>query len=113
MIMNMKPKIREIIRRYNASGNGSDIRIDEVDIDGDELEEDMCEGGVNDMREDNYGRFNQETALRRATKMDNQELILMDGDDRKNFLQHEATTVYCIGGMSWMSTTFCGAHVRC
>jgi hypothetical protein len=25
--------------------------------------------------------------------MDNQELILKDGDDRKNFLQHEATTV--------------------
>ena len=31
MIMFMKPKLREIIRRYNASGNGSDMRIEEHD----------------------------------------------------------------------------------
>ena len=92
LIMSMKHKLREIIRRYNASGNGSDMRIDNVDIDGDELEA-MREGGVNEMSEDNYGRFNRVTSLRRAVKMGDQELILKDGDDRKSFLQHEATTL--------------------
>jgi hypothetical protein len=92
MMQHMKPKLREIIRRYNASGNGSDMRIDDHDIDVEEREDSMREAVLNETSADNFGRFNRETALRRATTLNDEDLILKDGDDRANFLKYESLT---------------------
>jgi hypothetical protein len=88
MIQYYKPKLRDIIRRYNASGNGSDMRIDDHDIDMEEREDSMCVAVL-----DKSGRFNRETAVRRATTLNDGDLILKDGDDRANFLRYESSTL--------------------
>ena len=51
LLQDMKSRLRDIVRRYNASGNGSDMRICEYDSDDERLIEE---------NEDTYGRFNQE-----------------------------------------------------
>jgi hypothetical protein len=75
----MKAKLRTIVGRYNASGNGSDMVIlDSAD-----------ENYTVEQNELTYGRFNSEKALEVARAEQNHELLLKDGDDWSNFLQHK------------------------
>lgn len=39
------------------------------------------------MSEETYGRFNKARAIARATKIGDDDLVMMDGDDRQSFLQ--------------------------
>ncbi|KAL3793247.1 hypothetical protein HJC23_000789 [Cyclotella cryptica] len=77
IMSSMKKKVVDIIRKYNMSGNGSDMAKfyeDDEDI-----------GGAEDTRE-TYGRFNRDLAIKRAHAKGREDLVLMDGDDRKEFL---------------------------
>ena len=77
VMASMKKKVVKIIRKYNLSGNGSDMAEHDYDEDG--------VGGAEDTQL-TYGRFNKDLAVRRAQKKGRGDLILMDGDDRKEFL---------------------------
>ena len=58
MLTDQKGKLRDIIHRYNLSGNGSDMAVYEGDTDEDD--------GPADESEATYGHFNSERAARRA-----------------------------------------------
>ena len=73
----MKKKVVEIIRKYNLSGNGSDMAKHDF------YEEGV--GGAEDTQQ-NYGRFNKELVVKRAQTKGRNDLVQMDGDDRKEFL---------------------------
>lgn len=85
MMMDRRGHLRDIVRRYNKSGNGSDMALFDEDSEG---EDEIVEN------EDTYGRFNKERARRRASrrKDDNgrvrNDLKIVDGDDRGSFLLH-------------------------
>ena len=81
IISDMKTKLKDIIRRYNLSGNGSDMAKHDDDTDDDGGEEET---------QDNYGRFNKELAIKRARRKGREDLIVMDGDDRACFLKHHS-----------------------
>jgi hypothetical protein len=84
LMQDMKPKLREIIRRYNASGNGSDMhRTDDDSND----ERDVM------MNEATYGRFNHDWSLKHVESMHNQELLLKDGNDQSSFLKYESSAL--------------------
>jgi hypothetical protein len=83
-MQDMKPKVREIIRRYNASGNKSDMHRTDFDSDDDH---DVM------MNEATYGRFNHDWSLKRAESMHNQELLLKDGDDQSSFLKYKSSAL--------------------
>lgn len=72
-----KTNLRGIINKYNASGNGADMAKHDCD------EDDV--GGAAES-EETYGRFNSELAKKRAELKGEEDLLLMDGDDRKNFI---------------------------
>ena len=81
VLQDMKTRLRDIIKRYNSSGNGSDMVIYEEDSDADDRIV------VND--DTTYGRFNKDKALKRAQKKNDDSLLLTDGDDRSSFLRHQ------------------------
>ena len=66
-----------MIKNYNASGNGSDMAKHDCDEDGVGSEEESQE---------NFGRFNRELAKKRAVLMGQDDLLLVDSDDRSSFL---------------------------
>ena len=84
LMQDMKPKLREIIRRYNASGNGSDMCRTDDDSD-DEWDVTMNEA--------TYARFNHDWSLKCAESMHNQELLLKDGDDRSSFVKYTSSAL--------------------
>ncbi|EJK72198.1 hypothetical protein THAOC_06291 [Thalassiosira oceanica] len=75
---------------YNMSGNGSDMRVlNDVDSDCEEVEK-LEKAGLDNrsrMSEGTYERFNKAHAIARATKIGDDDLVMMDGDDRQSFLQ--------------------------
>ena len=79
LIQDMKNRLREMIDRYNTSGNGSDMLIHDYDSD------DEC--GIID-NESTYGRFNKKRATKRDMKSNNTGLAARNGDDRSSFLRH-------------------------
>ena len=82
LMQDMKPKLREIIRRYSASGNGSDMRGTDDDSN-DEWDVTMNESA--------YGRFNHDWSLKHVEPMHNLELLLKDGNDRSSFLKYKSS----------------------
>ena len=72
-----KSHLRTMIKNYNASGNGSDMAKHDCDEDG--------MGGEEESQE-NFGRFNRELAKKRAELKGQDDLLLVDGDDRSSFL---------------------------
>jgi hypothetical protein len=80
IIQDIKSRMREMIRRYEASGNGSDMAT--FDEDGEDYER------PSEVTADNYGRFNSELAKMRAAARRDPMLILKDGDDRASFLKN-------------------------
>ncbi|KAL7536665.1 hypothetical protein ACHAWF_005529 [Thalassiosira exigua] len=84
LIQDAKGKLRDIIRRYNLSGNGSDIATfdDDTDDEDEVLEEEAT-----------YGRFNAARALRRANRRGVETIKLADGDDRASFLKHNPYSI--------------------
>ncbi|EJK74100.1 hypothetical protein THAOC_04246 [Thalassiosira oceanica] len=117
-LQDQKHKIRPIVNNYNASGNGSDMMVmEDIDSDSEELHnfnDDEDEG--DDRRrprteccEDNWGRFKAERAQKRAQRLlervdsDDierrthlQELVMMNGDDRRSFLRGQPTSLLYI-----------------
>ena len=83
MIAHHKTKLRGLIRRYNVSGNGSDMA--KFDEDTDNEEEEIIED------EDTYGRFNEARAIRRSScrTKERPDLQTTNGDDRASFLLHQ------------------------
>ena len=85
MIRDHKAKLREMIRKYHLSGNGSDMANFEDDTDN---EEEVLEC------EETYGKFNAERASRRAHRRKTGKgesmvnLTTVDGDDRSSFLKN-------------------------
>jgi hypothetical protein len=79
LMSGQKKKLRDMIQKYNASGNGSDMASHPEDVEGD--------GGKLES-EGTYGRFNIELAKKRCRYNDQQDLLVFDGDDRKNFLKN-------------------------
>ena len=85
MVMDRKGHLRDIVRRYNMSGNGSDMALFDEDTD---AEDDIVEN------EDTYSRFNVDRAKRRASRRKDkhgnpiEDLKIVDGDDRGSFLSH-------------------------
>ena len=77
VMASMKKKVVEIIRKYNLSGNGSDMAKHDFDEEG--------VGGAEETQQ-TYGRFNKDLAVKRAQTKGRNDLVLMDGDDRKEFL---------------------------
>lgn len=117
-LQDQKHKIRPIVNNYNASGNGSDMMVmEDIDSDSEELHnfnDDEDEG--DDRRrprteccEANWGRFKAERAQKRAQRLlervdsDDierrthlQELVMMNGDDRRSFLRGQPTSLLYI-----------------
>ena len=79
IVQDMRTKLRDIIRRYNLSGNGSEMAKHDGDDDGD--------GGIEET-EESYGRFNKDLAIKRARRKGREDLVVIDGDDRASFLKH-------------------------
>eukprot|EP00956_Cyclotella_meneghiniana_P023472 scaffold45715_cov37-Cyclotella_meneghiniana.AAC.3 len=72
-----KKKVMNTIAKYNLSGNGSDMAVVEHDQDG--------EGGALES-EETYGRFKQDLAIKRAQRSGREDLLIINGDDRREFL---------------------------
>ncbi len=79
LLQDFKTKLRDMIKRYNASGNGSDMMVCDYDSD---------DARVVEENEETYGRFNSGRAKKRAEAKGDQALILKNGDDRQAFLRH-------------------------
>ena len=94
-----KKKVMETIRKYSLSGNGSDMAIFPDDESG-EYSYFICyifillltmfivllgEGGALES-DKTYGRFNRDLAIKRAQRQGRDDLLIINGDDRKEFL---------------------------
>ena len=89
LLTDQKGKLRDIIHRYNMSGNGSDMAVYEGDTD----EEDGAAERSTES-EATFGRFNAEGAQRRAMRREGLEYLqMMNGDDRKEFLRSAPTDI--------------------
>ena len=89
LLTDQKGKLRDIIHRYNMSGNGSDMAVYEGDSD----EEDGAAERSTE-NEATFGRFNAGRAQRRAMRREGLEYLQMtNGDDRKEFLRSAPTDI--------------------
>ncbi|EJK77522.1 hypothetical protein THAOC_00644, partial [Thalassiosira oceanica] len=118
-LQDQKHKIRPIVNNYNASGNGSDMLVmDDIDSDCEELHNFNDDEDESDDRrrprtescEANWGRFkaeraHQKRAQRLLERVDSddierrnhlQELVMMNGDDRRSFLRGQPTSLLYI-----------------
>lgn len=82
----MKKKVVEIVQKYNLSGSSSDVAKHDFD--------DEDAGGASDT-ELTYDKFNKQLVMKRAQQKGQNYLVMMDGDDRKEFL-HDVSSY--IGG---------------
>ena len=121
-MQDMKTRMRNIVGKYNRSGNGSDMRVMDDDSNIEDLDEQTttpkrnevsqqsCEPFVDIIcklinylftyffiipksNEKTFGCFNSQRALAQAQRLGDDDLISMNGDDRRNFLRSQPSSL--------------------